>query len=192
MSVEQIAAEVNVSKVSIRRHLELLKRDGLVKFEIRRHVRGRPVHVYSLTDRSRQLFSTGSVDFAADLLKQISSIYGQIGVCRILGGQADEIIASLKPDLEGLSFESKVERLFDLINDRGFEITLFRLDDGSYLVRQGNCPLVSVATRYEQICQQEIRIYKELLETEVFRDCRIAEGASSCDYRILPPDNVKH
>jgi predicted ArsR family transcriptional regulator len=187
MSVEEIASEVGVSKVSIRRHLELLRSDGLVEFEIERQDRGRPGHVYQLTSKAGMLFPTAYNTFALGLLKQVGAQFGERGVLRILGGQADEMIASLKKAVEGLTFDAKVKRLSALIDERGYAVILRRFKDGSYLLRQRNCPMVSVASGYSQICDEEIRIYREVLGTQVFRECRIAAGAQSCDYRILPP-----
>ena len=133
------------------------------------------------------LFPTAYNTFALGLLKQVGAQFGERGVLRVLGGQADEMIASLKKAVEGLAFDAKVKRLSALIDERGYAVILRRFKDGSYLLRQRNCPMVSVASGYGQICDEEIRIYREVLGTEVFRECRIAAGAQSCDYRILPP-----
>jgi predicted ArsR family transcriptional regulator len=192
MSVEEIASEIGVSKVSIRRHLDLLRSDGLVEFEIERQDRGRPGHIYRLTSKAGMLYPTAYSAFALGLLKQVGSQFGERGLLRVLSGQADEMIASLKPAVEGLAFDAKVKRLSALINERGYAVILRRLKDGSYLLRQRNCPMIAVATVNNQICNEEIRVYREVLGVEVFRECRIAAGAQSCDYRILPPlDKLK-
>lgn len=187
MTVEEIAAAIGVSKVSIRRHLDLLRKDGLVAFEIKRHDRGRPGHVYYLTSKAEMLFPTGYNTFALNLLKQVSVQFGLPAVTQVLGGQADDLIALLKPQLDGLAFDAKVKKFGHLINERGYDVVIRRLQDGSYLVRQQNCPMVAVATSYNQICHEELRAYQEILDAEVFRDCLISLGARSCDYRILPP-----
>ncbi|MCI0487487.1 MAG: ArsR family transcriptional regulator [Blastocatellia bacterium] len=187
MTVEEIASAVGVSKVSIRRHLDLLRRDGLVEFDVERHDRGRPGHVYYLTDKAEILFPTGYNTFALNVLRQVKTMFGEPAVARIFCEQADDLIASLKPRLEGLGFDERVKKLCSLVNERGYDITFRRLQDGSYLVKQRNCPMVAVAASYDQICNEELRLYRELLETDVFRECRIAAGSQSCDYRIFPP-----
>ena len=187
MSVEEIASEIGMSKVSIRRHLELLRSDGLIEYKIERQDRGRPGHVYYLTNKAEMLFPTRYNTFALGLLKQVGAHFGERGVLKILCGQADEMIASLKREVDGLTFDAKVKRLSALINDRGYDVRIRRLKDGSYLLKQRNCPMIAVATEHNQICHEELRVYREVLGTEVFRECRIAAGAQSCDYRILPP-----
>lgn len=187
MSVEAVASALGVSKVSIRRHLDILRSDGLVEFDVERQERGRPVHVYYLTDRAQILFPTGYNRFALDVLRQVKVLFGEPAVSKVFCNQADDLISSFKPKLEGLGFDDRVEKLCLLVNERGYDIVLRKMPDGSYLLRQRNCPMVAVATAYDQICNEEMRFYRELLGTEIFRECRIAAGSQSCDYRILPP-----
>ena len=49
MSADQLARELGVSKVSIRRHLAVLESDGLVRHEKLLKERGRPGFVFNLT-----------------------------------------------------------------------------------------------------------------------------------------------
>jgi predicted ArsR family transcriptional regulator len=187
MSVEELASILGVSKVSVRRHLDLLSRDRLVAYEIQRHDRGRPGHVYFLTGKAEMLFPTGYSTFALKVLNQVKANFGEAGVSKVFCGQANDLIDSLKPELEGLNFGESIEKFVSLINERGYDIAVSPLDDGSYLIKQRNCPISKVATEYSQVCSEELRVYREVLGTEVHRECRIAAGAQSCDYIILPP-----
>jgi predicted ArsR family transcriptional regulator len=171
----------------VRRHLALLSRDGLVGYQVQRPARGRPGHVYHLTDKAAILFPTAYSHFALELLKQVRNLFGPSAVSRILTGQADETIRTIKPKIEGLGFDEKVRKLFSLINERGYDVTLRKLRDGSYLIKQRNCPTSQVAASHEQLCQEELRAYRELLGVELIRECRIVAGAQSCNYRIFPP-----
>jgi predicted ArsR family transcriptional regulator len=69
----------------------------------------------------------------------------------------------------------------------GYEAEAERLEDGSYLLTEWNCPQAEVAREYRQLCDQELIVYRELLGTEVFRESRIAGGATHCAYRVLRP-----
>jgi len=186
MSVDELAIEMGVSKVSVRRHLELLGSDGLIAFETERQERGRPGHVYFLTDKAEMLFPTGYNAFALRVLHQVRAQFGESGIASVLCGQTDELIAVFKPLLERLSFKAKIEKLSQLLNERGYDVSFQRLPGGAYVVRQHNCPMLAVAATYGQVCIEELRLYRELLDVEVLRECRIAAGAQSCDYKILP------
>jgi len=187
LSVEQIATSIGISKVCVRRHLALLSRDGLVGYQVQRPARGRPGHVYHLTDKAAILFPTAYSNFALELLKQIRTLFGPSAISKILTSQADETIKTIKPEIEGLGFDEKVRKLFSLVNERGYEVTLRKLRDGSYLIRQRNCPTSQIAASHQQLCEEELRVYRELLGVELIRECRIVAGAQSCDYRVFPP-----
>ena len=188
MSIDRIACAVGVSKVGIRRHLDLLSRDGLISFETERRERGRPGRVYFLTDKAELLFSNSYKALVLGVIQKVGVEFGQQAVSTVLRKQSDDVSRGLKPALNGLSFEKKVKRLSILVDERGYGVSVRRLRDGSYLWKQRNCPLLAVAKVYCQLCDDELRVYKDLLETEVVRDCRIAAGAKSCDYRISRPD----
>ena len=188
MSVDSIACAVGVSKVGIRRHLDLLSRDGLISFETEQRERGRPGRVYFLTDKAELLFPNSYKALALGVIQKVGVEFGQQAVNTVLRKQSDDVSNGLKPAMHGLSFDKKVKRLSVLVDERGYNVSVRRMRDGSYLWRQRNCPLLAVANVYCQLCDEELRVYRDLLETEVVRDCRIAAGAKSCDYRISRPD----
>ena len=191
MSVDGIACAVGVSKVGVRRHLDLLSRDGLVSFETEQRERGRPGRVYFLTDKAELLFPNSYKALALGVIHKVGLVFGPQAVKTVLRREADDVSMSLSADVQGLTFEKRVKRLSILVDERGYNVSLRKLRDGSYSWKQRNCPLLAVASVYCQLCDDELRAYRDLLETEVVRDCRIAAGAKSCDYRIFRPDGPK-
>jgi len=187
MSVGQLAGELEVSKVCVRRHLGLLKSDGLVAFEEERHERGRPRFIYRLTEKARCLFPQIYDEFAKEVLVQLQRHFGSDALQRILSSRADELIARLKEKLSGQSFDERVKSLIKEINAKGYLADARRLNGGAYRLRQRNCPTESVAVAYPQVCEEELRVYREVLGCEITRECRIADGAGKCDFHIAPP-----
>ncbi len=187
MSAEQLARALDVSKVCVRRHLSLLESDGLIRYEPERRKRGRPRYLYRLTEKSACLFPRSYDEFAKDVLAQVQKSFGEKGVLRVLSGRADEMIQQLKGEFKGMNFEQRVRRLAEVVSEKGYLAEVRRLKDGSYRLRQRNCPTESVAVSHPQVCQEELRVYRESLGCEVRRECRIADGAQMCEYRILPP-----
>jgi predicted ArsR family transcriptional regulator len=187
MSVEQLASALAVSKVCVRRHLALLESDGLIRYEVEHRDRGRPRYLYHLTEKAACLFPRSYDEFAKEVLVQVEQAFGERGLLRVLAGRADEMIAQLKQEFAGLGFDERVKRLAQIISEKGFLAEVRRLRDGSYRLRQRNCPTESVAVAHPEVCQQELRVYGEALGCEVYRECRIADGAPMCEYHILPP-----
>jgi len=187
MSVGQLAQTLEVSKVCVRRHLGLLESDGLVAFEEERHERGRPRFIYHLTEKAGRLFPQIYDEFAKEVLAQIQLNFGDEALRRVLRSRADELIARLKEKLGGRGFDERVKGLIEEVNAKGYLADARRAKDGAYRLRQRNCPIESVAVAYPEICEEELRIYREVLGCEVMRECRIADGEGKCDFRIAPP-----
>ena len=137
-------------------------------------------------DKAKFLFPTAYDTFALDMLKQVKVKFDESAVTDIICGQADGLTASLKPKLEGFEFDQKVKGFCSIVNERGYNIALRKLKDGYYMIKQQNCPVIAIATSYDQLCNEESGVYKELLEVEVVCESRIAAGAQSCNYRVTP------
>jgi predicted ArsR family transcriptional regulator len=187
MSAEELAAALAVSKVGVRRHLSVLESDGLVCYEVERRERGRPRYVYRLTEKANCLFPRIYDEFAREMLEQIEKEFGADGLQKVLCGRADELIARLRAELDGLTFDRRVKRLAEIVSEKGYLAEARRLRDGSYRLRQRNCPVESVAVSHPQVCCEEMRVYSEALGCEIVRECRIADGAEVCEFRVTPP-----
>ncbi len=186
MSVEHLAQEMKVSKVCVRRHLNLLERDGLISYEQEHHERGRPRFIYKLTEKASCLFPQIYDEFAKDILQHLQLQYGDDGLSRVLRGRANELIARLRVEFDGLGFDEKVRAMTRVINTKGYLADTRRMKDGSYRLRQRNCPTQNIAAVYPKVCDEEVRVYSEALGSDVMRECRIVDGAKMCEFRIAP------
>ncbi len=187
VSADELAEALGVTKQCVRKHLDVLEREGYVEHAAARGERGRPAHVFRLTPKAEELFPKRYDLFARSLLRQIGEVWGERGLNTIFCGCASEMVAELRPRLDGLSFDARVRRLTELLRESGYEAEAERLGDGSYVLTEWNCPQAELAREYRQLCDQELVVYRELLGAEVFRESRIAGGATRCSYRVLKP-----
>jgi predicted ArsR family transcriptional regulator len=184
---DELAEALGVTKQCVRKHLDVLEREGYVEHAAARGDRGRPAHVFKLTTKAEELFPKRYDLFAKSVLRQIGEVWGERGLNTVFCGCASEMVGQLRPQLEGLSFDARIRRLTELLRETGYEAEAERLGDGSYLLTEWNCPQAELAREYRQLCDQELTVYRELLRAEVFRESRIAGGASRCAYRVLRP-----
>jgi predicted ArsR family transcriptional regulator len=187
VSADELAEVLGVTKQCVRKHLDVLEREGYVEHAAARGERGRPAHVFRLTPKAEELFPKRYDLFAKSLLKQIGEVWGERGLNTVFCGCASEMVAEFGPRLEGLGFDARVRRLTELLRESGYEAEAERLTDGSYLLTEWNCPQAELAREYRQLCDQELTVYRGLLGAEVFRESRIAGGASRCAYRVMRP-----
>ena len=184
---DELAELLGVTKQCVRKHLDVLEREGYVEHAPARGDRGRPAHVFRLTPKAEELFPKRYDLFAKSVLRQVGEVWGERGLNAVFCGCASEMVAEFRPRLAGLGFDARVRRLTELLREAGYEAEAERLSDGSYVLTEWNCPQAELAREYRQLCEQELIVYRELLETEVFRESRIAGGASRCAYRVLRP-----
>jgi predicted ArsR family transcriptional regulator len=185
---EDLAEALSVSKQCVRKHLEILERDGYVARAAERAGRGRPSFAYRLTAQAtNQLFPKSYDAFARQALQQVNIAWGEHGLNAVFCGCAQEMCERFAPQIAGLAFDERVTKLAELLNAEGYEAEVERLPDGSYWLTESNCPLDSVARAYRQVCDRELEVYRQLLDTEVYRESRIVTGAARCAYRVLKP-----
>src|SRR5256714_1100559 len=191
VGADELAVALGVTKQCVRKHLDVLEREGYVEHAAARGDRGRPAHVFRLTPKAEELFPKRYDLFAKSVLRQIGEVWGERGLNTVFCGCASETVAQLRPRLVGLGFDARVRRLTESLREMGYEAEAERLSDGSYMLTEWNCPQPELAREYRQLCDQELIVYRELLEAEVFRESRIAGGSSRCAYRVMKPKGRK-
>ncbi len=186
LSVEDLATELSTSGVNVRRYLDALERDGLIESTVQRRERGRPVHLYRLTERADDLFPHAYDVLSVEILNQIERRFGRDVVCSILHGRADTITAKIKPRLRGKPLKKRVEEFARAFEEMGY---LVRVESGAsdeYIVVMHHCPVLLIARDFPEICDGDCVIASATLEAEVTRQCALSEGASCCRFIIRP------
>jgi predicted ArsR family transcriptional regulator len=185
-TAQDLAVRLEVSVPAARRHLGDLQEQGLLQSRTERPGgRGRPQHVFSLTERGEAAFPRTYSGLCVDVLRHVEALFGEGAVLKVLDARNVEIAARLQAELpEHLTLEDRLQRLAALLTDMGFDPVLEQ-DGADTVLTQRHCPNLTVARQYGQLCDSELRLYAGLLGTPVFRETRIACGQSACRYRIV-------
>ncbi len=191
MTSEALAAALGVTRVSVRRHLEILERQGYVTYRAVTSGRGRPSYHYSLTARAAELFPRSYDALACELLQMTQECFGQQGLLRVISARAEQIFRHLAPHLTPLDFAGRVAKLAEFLIERGYLAEYEALPDGSFRLIERNCPTINVAKAYSELCAQERQLYEALLGGQVVREQRIADGDGACAYRVFPPSTAR-
>lgn len=185
-TAQDLAARLEVSVPAARRHLGDLQEQGLLVSRTERPGgRGRPQHVFSLTERGEAGFPRSYSGLCVDVLRHVEDLFGQGAVLKVLDARNVEIALRMQAELpEHLPLAERVRRLAELLADMGFDPVLEQ-DGADWCLTQRNCPNLAVARQYAQLCDSELNLYAELLGTQVVRETRIACGQGACRYRIV-------
>ncbi len=184
LSVGEMARELGITEMAIRRHLNTLERDGLIEAKLVRQAMGRPSHIYSLTGLAEDLFPKNYHHLTLDLLSELEAEEGGEVVGRLFERRKEKLFAKYRERMTGKSLHDRVAELADIQNANGYMVQWEQNDQGEYTLLEYNCPIAQVANRYNEACHCELALFGKLLEADVERTECLTKGGSKCTYRI--------
>lgn len=182
-TTQSVAEALDISVPAARKHLSDLVEAGLIEAETQRPGgRGRPQHVYRLSEQGEAQFPKSYASLCVDVLQHLERLFGEGAVMRVMDARRATIASEWSHRLSGEPRE-RLAQLTELLKASGYDARTYE-EDGVLYLEQGNCPGLDVARRYDELCTAELELYRELLGAPVRRETRIACGAPSCRYRI--------
>lgn len=186
LPVGDLAEELGITGMAVRKHLAGLERDGLVAAVLEHRETGRPRYVYSLTPLADGLFPQSYHHIALNVLDDIAELYGPNEVSRVLGRRSDRLEVRYRPATEGKDLKDKVSELARLRDEDGF-LAEWDQDADGYVLREHHCPLFQVASAHPAACSLELQMFRNLMpEADISRSHCQVDGQHVCTYRIRP------
>lgn len=187
MTANELAETLGISSMGVRQHLTILEKDGLVEHHREKLQRGRPVHLYYLTDKGNNLFPTTYDSFAVDLLDEVVKFNGSGFINKVFRSRMKSQTDVYKQRLKGKTLEDKVNELAQIRTEEGYmaEVT----DEGDdYVLIEYNCPILTIVDKYPHVCNIELALFRQSLGEKLVREEHLIDGCHRCSYRI--PKNV--
>jgi DeoR family suf operon transcriptional repressor len=183
---EMIAAAAGITISGARQHLVALERDGLIAHREVREGPGRPKHLYSLTTAGDALFPRNYAELANELLQYIE-IENPALLGRIFDKRGQRRLEQARGRLVGLPFDKQVRVVAEMLDEDGYLAEFEQLEDGSYLITEHNCAVLSVARRYNHACTSELEFLQAALPSaEVTRVAHQIVSGHVCAYEVRP------
>ncbi len=184
--MKEISASMGISKMAVSKHLSNLERDQLVQKRVMRAGVGRPEYRYSLTQNAHYLFPTSYPYIALSALSFIEDRIGPEGVNQFFERRKQELANRYAERMKNLPHEEKVRELARIREEEGFLAETCRQADGTTVLIEHNCPLMTVAGKYRLACTAELDLFRELLDDDVERTHWMANGEHMCRYVLHP------
>jgi len=183
----ELAALLGLTDMAVRRHLAALEQDGYIVPVTVRQPMGRPAKLYQLTEVAEHFFPKNYHLLMLDLLEELEShADGGDAVGQLFEARRRKLLGRYASRMEGKPLHERVAELADIQNAGGYMVEVEKDSDAAYMLHEYNCPIAQVAGRYQQACQCELALFRDLLETEVERTECLAKGGGKCTYRIGP------
>ncbi len=210
-TIDQLAAEIGLAGATVRRHLDVLLRDGHVTIQQAKGRTGRPRYVFFLTEAGADLFPHHYVRLTHRLLDEILSLdtretEGRDG--RALAGlvfdrMADRLALEYASRLRGGALEDRARRAAALLAEEGIDFEVIPATEpggeGAVDLVGRGCPCLRVSERSEAAaseltssdatagCEHDRRLLQRLLGVQVaILPVNALPGDSLAGYRLEP------
>jgi len=198
-SIDSLAREFGLAKMTIRQHLAALERDHYVVSREERRKTGRPHLVYSLTESGEELFPRRYERLAELAIEEVAFL------------DADEIAGLSPGDKKRLLLMKMAERVYrdheekvrekplldrvqivtDILREEGGFADWTANDDG-FEIADHNCAYRRVVDTQPELCDWHLSLLGRLLGREV--ECKqfIREGADACRFLVKTDQQPEH
>ncbi len=191
-TVDELRQELGLAPATVRRHLDILARDGHVDVTQVRRATGRPHYVFLLSESGEDLFPKHYVRMTNRLIEEIVALTpeetaghsGRELADIVFHKMAERLAQNIGPRVHGLSLAERLETTLEALTGEGITFDVEKRDDGYLLVGHG-CPCPRVADSYGQVCDHHRRLLSLLLDTDVSFVAPDSVGQNGyCAYRV--------
>lgn len=190
-TVDDLAGEFGLARMTVRQHLTGLERDGVVETCEEKGRSGRPHMVFSLTERGEELFPK-RYDRLADLvLKEATQLTAdeiagldEDGRKRLLlQKMVERVYREHEKRIAGKSLAERVKLVADILREEGGFAEWSDAGDGFEIVDY-NCVYRRVVDSHPGVCDWHISLLGRLLGGKVECSQFMSKGAESCRFVV--------
>ncbi len=184
LTAAELADMLEITSMGVRRHLTMLERDHLVRYELVQRGKGRPSYVYRLSNEAEDLFPKNYAALANELLGYLAGQDGQ-QVIQLFDLRAQRRIRQAKARLDGKELADRVAGLAEILHDEGYLAEWEQIDANTFRLKEHNCAVQDVAQEFRAACGSELTFLQAVLaDAEVTREQHMLGGDRLCAYRI--------
>lgn len=184
-TVDELANLLDLTSVTVRHHLDVLRGADLVADPVIRHRSspGRPQYLYTLTKKASAYFPKNYCDLAANVIAEFKATTTPEAVHVFFLTVANRMTALAPPLVPGEAMTDRLDRAVAFLNGQGYVASWQRTTEG-YLLHTNNCPYEALAGQNPELCSMDLGLASNLLGMVPQRVSRLVEGATSCAYFV--------
>jgi len=173
-TVDELTRELGLAPATVRRHLDILARDGNIDVTQVRRKTGRPHYVFALSESGEALFPKQYVRITNRLIEEIVGLSAQETSGRD-GGELAELVFDkmaqrlahrVAPRVHGTALAERVRSTVETLAQEGIAFDVEARPDGFALAGH-TCPCPRLAERQNQACPHDQRLLALLLGADV-------------------------
>lgn len=190
-TVDDLAGEFGLARMTVRQHLTGLERDGVVETREERGKSGRPHMVFSLSDRGEELFPK-RYDRLADLVlkeatlltaEEITGLDEDGRKRLLLQKMVERVYSEHEAKIQDKTLPERVILVADILREEGGLADWTNAGD-AYEIVDYNCVYRRVVDSHPGVCDWHISLLGRLLGTKVECSQFMSKGAESCRFVV--------
>lgn len=182
ISVSDLANNVGITEMAVRRHLNTLDRDDLIKVIVERQPMGRPTNLYSLTEKAEDYFPKNYKNFLKIVLDIIYKEKGDNAINDLILKIEEENRQTYQKKIGSFScLKDKINSFVDLQSECGYMVEVDEYEN-EFRIKQYNCPIIAIAKEYNRLCESEKNLFSDIFKTEVELLHSISKGDKYCEF----------
>ncbi len=183
-TVQDLVVALRLTRTAVISHLGVLQAEGLVTRRGLRRGKRRPSMVYETTRSADSAFPQAYEAFAAAVLNALKE-EDPSALRAALRRVGEGWIERDRHRVEGLKGQARVEATRQILEERGFLPALERAD-GTYVLREHNCPILRLAADHAEVCDVVHRWMESLVGAPLVRVQCMRRGDAFSEYRFHP------
>lgn len=184
MTVEQLVEALGVTRTAINQHIAALERDGFVEKAELQNTGGRPSRAYALTPKGINLFPKQYSWFSALLLEGLKKELGSAGLARYLRNMGKSLAVQLRAQLATADKGKRVVEMAQLMSQYGYEASAIPAKHRLPAIEAKNCVYHDLAKQYPEVCEFDLGLLSETLQSEVDHQECIVRGGGVCRFKF--------
>ncbi|MGB7070252.1 MAG: ArsR family transcriptional regulator [Pyrinomonadaceae bacterium] len=182
-TVNELAAELDLTDNAIRAHLLSLERDRLVKQTGIAKGHRKPHFIYGLTDEAQRLFPTAYDSLLNTLIGILKQSLAPLRIQEMLREVGLKIGAENSVGDEK-SIDDRLQKCVSTLEELGGAAHVIR-ENGSILIKSESCPFSEAVTEHPEVCQVAEAMLTEIVNASVKEECN-RSGKPKCRFSVTP------
>ena len=184
-TVSGLADELSLAPATIRRHLDILQRDGMVTFTELRHGTGRPEFSFSLTERGHETLPKHYSDILGQLISKMVSLKPDALEGKSGKQVLDDALKAMARETVEVRGDNGagITRLAEILSEQDFSPEVGH-DQGKVGLSLMSCPFRSVAIQNPELCSFDTALIAAVSAAPVERVSCLTNGDPNCKYLI--------
>ncbi|WP_071393674.1 helix-turn-helix transcriptional regulator [Bacillus tuaregi] len=183
LTIMELSNELGITEMAVRRHVQTLERDKLIRSNVKKQTMGRPSKVYELAEQGENFFPKKYKELSLEILKGLKEAGHENLINEIIQKKREQFLEQYKLEHKNETLAVKLESLKRIQEREGY-MPQIEEHEGKLHFKELNCPYVELAKEFPAICQAEREFIKQFLDADLTTLSSMADGHTCCHYSI--------